>query len=333
MEMPDRTVFVLGAGASVPYHFPSGRKLLNWTIQQCRDGGRSFALDRQAQTDVSRFGSELAASGATSLDQFVLWRKQYSSIAKAAIAANLLSHETDANVCPGIASNVKAKSDWLGYLLESLLNSGPEGLRKIRIVTFNFDRVIERRVFKTLVARFGLDESEAARKVADLSIVHVNGTLGRPAWLANGSSGLRWEVGAEPDAIHSAMSTIQFVHEERARRDVDASRQAIQEARLVCFLGFGFHPENLAALGLSTGSSSAPHTHPVLAGSAYGFTYAETREIEMRIVGPSRLYHMWDALEFCRRCPNLHGYDDHFPGRPWSTNSVLTAERDVAPSQ
>jgi hypothetical protein len=94
-----KTIFVLGAGASKPYGFPLGRKLL---FEACdclakpTGNARNFIMKHCAKTDmdINVFVNELRRSHISSVDAFLENRPEYLEIGKPAIAVALIPHET-----------------------------------------------------------------------------------------------------------------------------------------------------------------------------------------------------------------------------------------------
>jgi hypothetical protein len=94
------TVFVLGAGSSCPYQFPSGRELI-FRIASGVKSRRTGLVARGETTwigfdidQISRFAKELVVSELPSADLFLENRPEYESIGKALIAAELIPCES-----------------------------------------------------------------------------------------------------------------------------------------------------------------------------------------------------------------------------------------------
>jgi hypothetical protein len=97
-----RTVLVLGAGASVPYGFPSGeelrRKVLRSLGLKPEVPGSLLQLLNNAGFDHSHiqdFRTELLHANTTSVDLFLEKRPKFVDVGKVAIAAILLPLEAD----------------------------------------------------------------------------------------------------------------------------------------------------------------------------------------------------------------------------------------------
>ena len=89
-----KTLFVLGAGASMPYKFPSGEGLYREICHGMPEGNFQYQIDfaRLAgecgvvKSDVEEFRLTLTRSGANSIDTFLAYRPEFERIGKLAIA-------------------------------------------------------------------------------------------------------------------------------------------------------------------------------------------------------------------------------------------------------
>lgn len=85
------TALVLGAGAIMPYCFPTGVPLLKFVSEQLK--GQDFPLFRLLREasepvgDVREFGEVLWRSGQASIDAFLENRDDFLMLGKKAIAA------------------------------------------------------------------------------------------------------------------------------------------------------------------------------------------------------------------------------------------------------
>jgi hypothetical protein len=100
------TVLILGAGASIPYGFPSGADLV---IRICARGAgayRAFGIEEQ---QAAEFIQALRASEQPSVDAFLEHRPNFMHVGMVAIAATLVECEQEANL--------RKPGEWYGYLL------------------------------------------------------------------------------------------------------------------------------------------------------------------------------------------------------------------------
>lgn len=117
----ENTVLVLGAGASAPYGFPSGRQLL-YEIVRFIDAGESghaglerygHLLDAGFSADeLASFRDVLRLSKQPSVDALLEKRPDFVRVGKAAIAAGLIPYEAP----EVIRQAEEPKSGWYGSL-------------------------------------------------------------------------------------------------------------------------------------------------------------------------------------------------------------------------
>src|SRR5262245_43457196 len=94
-----RTVFVVGAGASVPYGYPTGRDLVTEVLTSLAGthNNRAFLESECEFTrhELNRFRDELLRSGKNSVDAFLEHRPDHLNVGKAAIANVLIQKESE----------------------------------------------------------------------------------------------------------------------------------------------------------------------------------------------------------------------------------------------
>lgn len=94
------TTLVLGAGASIPYGFPSGRDLLLEVYDKLLDKNSSFfrLIYDSSVNDIKiieEFRDSLLKSYQPSIDAFIEKRSEFLDIGKSSIISSLLPYETE----------------------------------------------------------------------------------------------------------------------------------------------------------------------------------------------------------------------------------------------
>jgi hypothetical protein len=240
MGMLDPTVFVLGAGASMPYGLPSGSDLKKLVVSELREHSPLSAPEQLLlglgfeQGAIDEFREDLADNIRPSIDAFlqIPAKKRYDQIARAAMAAVLLPYEHR-------ACRATADGDWYRYLFNGLLPDDPSLLTNglnLKVVTLNFDRTFEAYLTHCLDASFGVPRSEAEGLARDIvPVVQVHGSLaGDYSWSTEGYAG---NVGDVRDSVNA----IRVVGDDLNEGAVKSAVQWLEQAEVVCFLGFGFH--------------------------------------------------------------------------------------------
>src|SRR5690349_21098337 len=97
-------VFVLGAGASIPYGYPSGPQLLQYILGIQKIDGLLEHLQQLGFGAglIEHFQTELEESQWPSIDAFLEHRNELREVGKAAIAGIILQRESLGTFRPGI---------------------------------------------------------------------------------------------------------------------------------------------------------------------------------------------------------------------------------------
>lgn len=178
-------------------------------------------------------------SGLYSIDAFLEARPQYADMGRLSIAAHLLSKERDAMTSTGISS------DWYQWLFNQLRDVDPQRLRmdNLGFLTFNYDRTLEFALARMASVTFGGDYSPD-----DVPIIHLYGSLVGDMSLGYGRGGQMAKL--VPIDYRNSANGITTISRESSLPDAFArARDWLAQAKLVVFVGFGFHSENMARLG------------------------------------------------------------------------------------
>jgi hypothetical protein len=89
-------------------------------------------------------------------------------------------------------------------------------------------------------------------------------------------TGLTYGSPLELPIAREAAKNIWIMNESKDQGLIQQAKDAVREAELICFLGFGYHRENLAPLGIK---SDTPGKH--ILGTAYGLTEDERRRLDL----------------------------------------------------
>ena len=302
------TALILGAGASKPYGFPTGRELLFDIIDDNlpRINTKISSTIRNLgfkEDEIADFAKELKDSPFQSVDTFVINRPEYQEIGKAAIAAALIPREDRARM--RALRNREDGPHWYEYLFNQI------GTRKeefqdnaLLIVTFNYDRSLEEYFHLSLMHGFGLSEIEAAEYLAKIPIVHVYGQLGKYIYLD--SKGRYYTPQAKLGELRELLSEMKILPEsEHKSSEFSRASKFIHNADIVCFIGFGYDDTNLFRLGFEDWRHKfADRDKKRLLGTAFKFEKDECRRISRKfddniVLGD----YEDDALLFLKRFP------------------------------
>ncbi|MDP3910528.1 MAG: hypothetical protein Q8Q14_09045 [Gemmatimonadales bacterium] len=300
-----QTLLVVGAGASIPFKFPSGRELVTAVCAGLRKDNRQlFQLLRACgfgAEQIVAFRDALARSGRPSVDRFLEFRTEFMAVGKTAIAATLIPFE-------GEDALFGSDRNWIEYVWHQLGDLHDIAQGQLSIVTFNYDRAIEHYLLTVLQSAHGVTPEKATRYVQQaIPIIHVYGELGGLP-LLDGRGARPYQPAdprSAPAVAFAAKDSIKIVHEGvDDNLALGRARQLVTEANVICFLGFGYLPENLKRIGIHDRKADA-----IVWGSAHGVGHAQRHEIDrifkeaagkqpIILGGPAD-----DALEFLRQHP------------------------------
>ena len=174
----------------------------------------------------------------------------------------------------------------------------------LSIVTFNYDRSLEEYFHLSLMHGFGLSEIEAAEYLTAIPIVHVYGQLGKYFYLD--PKGRYYTPQANLGELRELLSEMKILPEGKHKSsEFTRARKFIQNADIVCFIGFGFDDTNLLRLGIEDWRDKFAVTHKKrLLGTAFKVDKDECRRISLKfheniVLGD----YQDDALLFLKRFP------------------------------
>ncbi len=244
----ENIVFVLGAGASAPYKYPTGNKL---KTQICAALGNPSNSEHSLlmglgfmSKDMVHFASALFQSGKGSVDAFLEHRTEFLDVGKAAIALALSRYEYQDILFEG--------AGWYEYLY-GLLNTSFEDFdqNNLGFITFNYDRSLEHFLFTALKNSYGKCDSECAEKLSRIPIIHLHGHLGPLPWQDSHNGVPYGNNNQNIPKFVEGRTGIKIIHEkEGAENDLEFSKaqMLIHKAKHVCFLGFGYNETNVLRL-------------------------------------------------------------------------------------
>lgn len=296
------TVLILGAGASIPFGFPSGydlmRRLCRVSPYADSDSIRvhlaSAGYDARALFD---FRQALQRSGRRSVDAFLEHRPDFLGIGKAAIACALLPFENES----ALFDLDKHRPHWYEYLFDRMdMPVTRFEKNKISIITFNYDRTLEHYLVTALANSYKGSAEECAAAVQKIPIIHVYGSLGDLPLL--GQTVVPFGAAPTPETLARCSVSLRLMHE--GAKDPNPFHEAyvpLMAAEVVCFLGFGYDQMNLTRLRVREIRAKT------VIGSAYGLTAKECEPIANAFGGRIELdYAAGESLTFLRNHTPLY---------------------------
>ncbi|MCI0427904.1 MAG: hypothetical protein L0Z46_07820 [Nitrospiraceae bacterium] len=277
-----RTVLILGAGASAPYGFPVGRKLLMDVVHEL--GQPTSQLSRILPEDdidtiyIERFREDLDRSMQPSVDAFLEGRQEFVDLGKIIIAASLIPYEDEAALQRG------PETKWYEYLFSQIgptIEEYTQSARNLSVLTFNYDRSFEHSLYLALKARHGLCPPQALELRRLVRVLHLYGDLGELDY--ESPEGRPYDPRVNARVARRWAQRIRILHEGQMDDEVFREARAILEpAEGVCFLGFGYHPRNVERLRAGLPANALVY------GCAYGLLAGET-QVASQLINHQRL--------------------------------------------
>ena len=234
------TVFILGAGASKPYGFPTGdeltKKILDRTDMNNAQNSDLVNVMDAANFDpasLNSFKVRLKNSEQT-IDEFILRNERFSNLAKFLISEIILK---------SASQKPSEDHDWYRYFWRKIstgLSFDELSNHRLTIISFNYDRSLEK--YLTRVSK-GLypEVSNTPKQIIDkIPIIHIHGVVGEHHDPNN----------IDPLAVLESSQEIGFVHENYSGENL-SFQKAIEHARRIYFLGFGYNQSNLEKIGIN----------------------------------------------------------------------------------
>ncbi len=288
----NKILLVLGAGASYDYSFPTGYELTKIIHHQLEVGLEQRLTGIVGIIDIlnemgfeypmiAEFRERIQELDLPTFDLWIQENKEFKDLAKAAIAAALIPFERD----EAIREPNHPRKHWYRFLFQQMLGENADGglgfqfsAHNLVILTFNYDRSLEYYFLNQLQKTYG---KQALAFWYDLNIRHVYGLLGKPDFVGPDPNCRPFNPNVTKDAIRTCMNNMIMVTETRRPDDEYLLIKSFREADLVCFLGFGYAPQNINML--------IPNRqilgNKAVYGSAYHLPEAKRREVTEQIPG------------------------------------------------
>lgn len=323
-----KTVFILGAGAHVPYGLLDGSGLLEAILESLPRSSSNVTTpfaefifnlnsDTRTRRQLQEFRQALDLGGHTSIDSFLAThaaREGFTDIGKLAVAYHLLPLEFTYSWSRGAQ-----KYDWMSFFFASMLTgclSSVDSLlasNNVDFVTFNYDRTLEDFLCTRVAHTYNLKPAAAWEKVQKFKLVHVYGSLGEfdPRVITATGRPVNARDPMSHASVRNAAESIRLMYEDRSEHSgIAEAMDLIRGAPYVCFLGFGFDPDNIKRLKLNeccAGKSGIFATRYRTADGDWGRVLQSMYPVAMN---PSTAKFdtnsiNWDSLEFLHQTQAL----------------------------
>jgi hypothetical protein len=307
-----RTLFVVGAGASLEAGLPTGAMLkeiiakkleIKYELydQKSGDLAISQAVKEYVQEkNLSNFTVKAAwqirdaMPQAPSIDQYIdIHRgdKEIELFGKLAIVRAILEAEKGSKLYfrPNHQKSMKF-SDLSGTWYNSFWQLLADGTSKseidnifgnIGLIVFNYDRCIEHFLVNAIRNYYRVDDIIAQILLSKLKIFHPYGVVGKLPWQTEPNRGVPFG-GAEhggPSLLEISRQIKTFTERVEEEQVLNAMRVEIEQSRVVVFLGFAFHAQNMELLK-PTQECQVERTY----ATAYGFSDSDCEQTKSQLM-------------------------------------------------
>jgi hypothetical protein len=316
----NKTVFVVGAGASSEVGFPTGYELKDQIAERINirfpDGYSQASGDRALanafrvharefshnSNDINPYLQTCWAIGgamplALSIDNYLDAHREnplFGICGKLAITRCILESERNSSLkLDGPYENGIQFSSMKKHWLLPFFHLATEGIAKERVeaafnnvsfITFNYDRSIEHFIEHALQAYYQIDQNAARQVVDSIPILHPYGTVGSLPWQGRSISASFGEEVVDPVRLLRVSSAIKTFTEREEDPDALASiKSAISEATTIVFLGFAYHKQNLELL-----KPPRDHTFKRVFGTTMGFSRPDQQTLKAELLAWAR---------------------------------------------
>lgn len=284
--MSEKTVFVIGAGASKEVLLPTAPELISQIIQLLdlryddfgfelisgdyliKEALKIYVQINENTKDINPYLHQAlhisdALPQAISIDNFIDNHRENEKIAlcgKLAIVRSILEAEktsllfferTSPDSKPDFSS---LNNTWYSSLFKLLSENCSadeleERFQSIVFIIFNYDRCVEHFIYYALQNYYRISDSEAANLVKKVKFYHPYGSVGSLPWIDQNNA---INFGAEPRAekLLELSQRIKTFTESTDPKSIDIEeiKNHMNEAPRIVFLGFAFHKLNMELL-------------------------------------------------------------------------------------
>jgi hypothetical protein len=285
-----KTVFILGAGASRHYGYPTGEELVRAVRGLAKEIPRQYSTPDESNrvargysqtypryfrdqgfgdfmVELSLVESKIAQANPLVIDDFLGRNIDIAEVGKLLIAMALFRCERKSKFRPtkkDLEGTEFEAGDWVRHIVHQLTVGceKPEDLlaNQVTFVTFNYDLSLEQRMYWALANYQWFDECGVTDKFFSKGrFLHIYGQLydwdtKRPGAPAGTYNNPQFPLADEIDRAFDAAKSIRTISPGKREPDptIDEACGEIAGAEYLYFLGYGFDRRNNELLGLGS---------------------------------------------------------------------------------
>lgn len=262
------TLFILGAGSSNPYGYPTGKELREEIVtnfyknlENLLQGETSIKKHEKTRhlREAGVFIDVFDKSSIESIDKFLSLNPFFSYYGKIAITLSILQKEKSSTFreAMGPSSN---NQDWYKLLFNRMISAFTDSNdfikfreNKIAFITFNYDRSLEHFIYESFIHTFWEKRNEFERDLnkekfktfMPFPIIHVYGQVDEIVW----HGGRNYREDFDFKTIEKLSTGIRVIGE-RSDNFIENFSDFFNKYKRLFFLGFGYAEENIDAIGI-----------------------------------------------------------------------------------
>jgi hypothetical protein len=257
----EETVFILGAGASVPYGFPTSNVLRKdlidnfankfSSVYKMKSRPDNFMLNTRLE-EIKEFQKRFDLSSIFSIDYFMSRNPRYMEYGMDAIIIHLLEYERESKFRE---SSILKNSDWYSYLYNYMISElrSPDSFSKIAdnnftFLTFNYERSLEKFLAESISYSFeGITWQQLKQVMLNIPIHHIYGKISSIPFHKD-EEGLNYGEEINFASLPKLRENIRTICDNNS---VETKvEEIIKKAKRIFFLGFGYDRINLSNIGI-----------------------------------------------------------------------------------
>lgn len=260
------TLFILGAGASKPYGYPTGIELRSEIIRNFSSEiedllTKSLLIHPQRvshQRQAKEFLEHFSRSPVDSIDKYLALNPNFSYIGRIAITLCILKNEKTSKFLEDM-DPPGSNEDWYRLIFNRMTTTLklPEDFMKFRenkiaFITYNYDRSLEYFLYDSFYHTFWQSRNDSKFLMTEcipFPIIHVYGQVAE-------LSPLSWPDESNYREDFNYLKEVEKLSEgvrvigERSDNMKDKVKELIADYKRIFFLGFGYASDNLDTLDL-----------------------------------------------------------------------------------
>jgi hypothetical protein len=123
-----------------------------------------------------------------------------------------------------------------------------QAFKNVTIINFNYDRTLEHFLYSALQSDYDLSEPEARKALATFKVIRPYGVIGGLEWQEDGRLPFGEKLHQDHERLFSLAKGIRTYTEQITGELLQQIQPTMERARLVIFLGFGYHQQNMNLL-------------------------------------------------------------------------------------